>query len=238
MSASDLMNQPMTGAAIKTIFADSTATFVEEPGKRVQVEGEWLFDSTQIVDGYLYSHFTQDDVSLRITGAVDWNNPIVAGDVDGNGHTTAGDALLIINGLNLRNVIDENSVLIHPSTLSVGEFHFYDVNADGRLTAGDALAVINILNRAPATLSNGEGEVPAQLNRARVLDDSTFAETVVLPPVFNRSQMLVQEMNERPSSDSANASKAGLKVVVDTEEEKSCVLDVDAILTDTWDWLT
>jgi uncharacterized protein YkwD len=75
-------------------------------------------------------------------------NPWLKEDVDGDGRTTAFDALQIINLLNT------------PGSRLVGDLDnplkplYYDVNGDGRISALDVLWVINRLNER----SSGEGE--------------------------------------------------------------------------------
>jgi hypothetical protein len=69
-------------------------------------------------------------------------------DVDGNGVTTALDALLIINRLN--RLAGSPSAEVE-SLSSDSDAELYDVTLDGRLTPRDVLRVINALNRGGAS---------------------------------------------------------------------------------------
>lgn len=155
--------------------------------------------------------------------------------MDGNGRTTAGDALLIINGLNLRNVIDEDSVLSDPSTLNVGEYRFFDVNADGRLTAGDALSVISILNREAIT--SGESESLPVLLRSESVGDSVPSDANKAPESLTPSRETLQAMNDRFPDLSSLKQKGDVESGGKASGEKSSVVDLDLTLAGTWDWL-
>ncbi len=73
--------------------------------------------------------------------AADLQNPLVPEDVNDDGAITAGDALRVINLLNLQDATPD-------ALLTYG-----DVNGDGKVTAGDALSIINVLSTRSASKS-------------------------------------------------------------------------------------
>ncbi len=77
-----------------------------------------------------------------------FQNPVAATDADGNGTTTALDALKVINAINRV----ENGMLPTVSVEGLGAF--LDVNGDGRVSALDALIIVNAMRKL-----HGEGEV-------------------------------------------------------------------------------
>ena len=74
-------------------------------------------------------------------------------DINEDGFVTPLDALLIINQLNIRDLIDSASRLPDRPPTGSGKVLRYDVTHDGFLTPLDVLLVINFLNTR-----NGEGE--------------------------------------------------------------------------------
>jgi hypothetical protein len=74
------------------------------------------------------------------------NNPINALDVNGDGHVSPIDAILVINALNA----DFNGAATQ-TTQTTSDFA--DVDGDGIVSAIDALHVINYLNQAAAHFS-------------------------------------------------------------------------------------
>ena len=84
-----------------------------------------------------------------------FQNPVNRFDIDGNGETTAADALRVINELSRR--IGERNFL-DPST-SQPHGVFYDANGDYFLTALDALIVINELSRQRPAVAEAEAIV-------------------------------------------------------------------------------
>ncbi len=79
-----------------------------------------------------------------------FQNPVVPFDVDGNGTTTANDALRIINEIARRG----GPTFLDPATEQTGGM-FLDVSGDYQLTARDALLVINELSRKIEQASSG-----------------------------------------------------------------------------------
>jgi hypothetical protein len=95
------------------------------------------------------------DVSIQRWLPVLLTNAANPCDVDGNGHVTPVDVLLVINVLN-------GGAGGPPGTQESDQY--LDVNGDGQLTALDVLQVINFLNGAggaAAPRSAAEGEAPA-----------------------------------------------------------------------------
>lgn len=74
-------------------------------------------------------------------------------DVNGDGHVTPLDALLILNHLNAQTEISATD------EFDVGNDAYFDMNGDAFVTALDALLVINQLNSAPSA-DSAEGEAP------------------------------------------------------------------------------
>ncbi len=118
----------------------------------------------------------------RFLCASDWQNAVLARDVDSSSLVTPLDVLVIINQLN------EGGTRILPSRPANSTDPFYDVNGDGWLTPLDALVVINALNalrdRQPTVVSglspesdpNNNGVV---LRSNVVLNGQTLANALV-----------------------------------------------------------
>jgi hypothetical protein len=77
--------------------------------------------------------------TIANNNAPTWTNPLAPNDVNGDGHVSPIDALVVINDLDT----------VGPSLVSAapqGAHAFFDVNDDGAVSAIDALVVINDLN--------------------------------------------------------------------------------------------
>ena len=107
----------------------------------------------QVSDGILVS-----EASTVITIIIaPWRNPIQPLDINGDGHISPLDALMLINELN------EPSITLAGSGLPALDARrevgpFYDPDGDNRLSPSDVLRIINYLNE-PAF---SEGESPTQ----------------------------------------------------------------------------
>ncbi len=80
-------------------------------------------------------------LELRRLLASDWNNPLIATDVNADLRTTPVDALLVINALNQHSLLTANDLQ------DLNTDMFLDTNGDQVVTPLDALSVINFLNR-------------------------------------------------------------------------------------------
>ncbi|GAA5510298.1 DUF7619 domain-containing protein [Novipirellula caenicola] len=102
------------------------------------------------------------DATTLVAGGP-WTNPLDRFDVDDRDGVTALDALLVINELSRRSVIDVDGRLPNSRSIELPP-SYYDVNADGFATPLDALQVINQLGRiAPSSATQHDGEWASQL---------------------------------------------------------------------------
>ena len=106
-----------------------------------------IMGSSVGLDAFAYA------TSKYVSEDLDWNNIIIATDVDFTGTTTPLDALLVINELNLREFSDPETGAL--PALADGQLPagFFDVNDDGLVAPLDALLVINSLSEPAAALS-------------------------------------------------------------------------------------
>ncbi len=89
------------------------------------------------------------------TGGGEFHNAAQPPDVSGDGHVTPRDALLLVNELNHRRIVDrQGRFLIVPAEDST--WPHFDVNGDGHLTPADVLQVINTLNATRTPVSTRE----------------------------------------------------------------------------------
>lgn len=84
-------------------------------------------------------------------GAISWQNPARATDVNDSGEVTPLDALAVINYINAH----AGDVRLPTSSIPPP---YYDVDGNGLVTAADVLIVINLLNNQA---SQGAGQAPA-----------------------------------------------------------------------------
>lgn len=146
----------------------------------VDIGAGWAFEDTEVVDGKFARILTKDDLTLRMIGPRDWQNPINRFDVNANGSVEPLDVLNIINELNNPRFRDSVGRLVDAASLAVFPNFFFDVNADGFAVPLDALIIVNFLNLT----SQPEGEAapsPPADHLARV-----FAEPVRVEPHFER----------------------------------------------------
>ncbi|MCB9872746.1 MAG: Ig-like domain-containing protein [Planctomycetaceae bacterium] len=96
-----------------------------------------------------------ESLQQRVLLVSDWTNPFGAHDVNRDGSISPLDALIGINELFARTVIDSQNLLSDRTGLE--ERPSYDVNGDGFLSPIDVLIVINALNSAlvPPTIQIG-----------------------------------------------------------------------------------
>ncbi|MBL6726110.1 MAG: hypothetical protein ISQ09_13590, partial [Rubripirellula sp.] len=103
------------------------------------------------------NHLTDPLSKLDVIPISVWNNYLLPGDINNDGHVTANDALLIINELAARRFSAPDTQSVRAvSEIASWPNHFFDQNRDNRVTALDALRVINDMSRL--NLENGGGE--------------------------------------------------------------------------------
>lgn len=142
-------------------------------------------------------------------------------DVNGDGDSSALDALMIINRINQQISLEGEDVDSHPQPV-----RYYDVNGDGRISAADALGVINEMAE-----QNGPGN----------------GEQVIAPEVRPGSSASSSEEGQRPDFETvepigaaraAAAESVALEwtqrpiVVVDFETAEAATSNVDELLSD------
>lgn len=157
-------------------------------------------------------------------------NPREFADVNGDGHVTAIDALLIINHLNRMGNVSEIPVLATDRGPN-----FYDVSGNQVITAVDALRVVNALrlqNVRPESEAVTVAGGPLTLAPADHIGDSTeaapamvaspipipMAKIVDVAAASNVSQQLIDTLAQRQKTD--------------TEEQDAITAAIDAAMAD------
>ncbi len=153
----------LDAATIQTQTPNQTLLAIADAGDQVVFDAKWQFSGVETVDGQFERIFVNGAATLRLIGPRSWTNPINPTDVNGNGPGTAADALVIINALAPRLLVDAQDNLVDPNTIDPSRFRFYDTNRDGRLTASDALFVINRIGREQASGESEQAVGPAQV---------------------------------------------------------------------------
>ena len=130
-------------------------------------------------------------------------NPLLPGDVDGNGVITPLDVLLLLNQIN------GGGGPLTPVQPGV-PVRYFDVTGDARLSASDVLDVINFLNaQSDGRVGDaGPGIVASQASRAPVVlasTSSSLPDTTLGPP---------GEANGKPT-DGASAEVGDLSDLLD-----------------------
>ena len=157
------------------VFENGTATYTPD----ANYSGTDSFQYTvQDNDGFESPPAT---VSITVQAVPDYQNPLLAADVNKSGKVTPIDALIAINFINGGGVLPADP--IPPAT----PLYYYDVNGDGRCDAADVLAVVNVLNAG--TVSGGEGEsadqrVDSAASPTRPADGSNSAAVLLAIPDF------------------------------------------------------
>lgn len=135
-----------------------------------------------------------------------WQNPGNSLDVDNNGFVVPLDALLVINALNKRDLIDDTNRLQTPPPAGSPP-PYLDPSGDGFLTALDVLQIINFLNSQGSP--EGEGESNSQQIAAAQATESSPAppseqpsETDTRPALTAREQ--ISAVPQRRSSHHAD----------------------------------
>jgi hypothetical protein len=131
----------------------------------LSLEPQWTLRGGEMRDGIYRRSYQVDNADFDVAGPIEWQNPVMKLDVDGNDQITAGDALLIINELLVARFTDLDGRLLiegftheHPG-VDWNEFRFFDTSGNGYVTAIDALRVINQLYRQSENSSQAaEGE--------------------------------------------------------------------------------
>lgn len=120
--------------------------------------------STPVVDGQRFlrslTSLEDPDEIIYLEGGAPWQNPIEPNDINGSGHVSPNDILLIINELAAKKFSDpQTGILANPLTIDTWPNRNFDQDGSGHSSAVDALRVINYL----AKQSNGEGELAVPL---------------------------------------------------------------------------
>ena len=135
-------------AAIDIPAGQSTVSFT------INAVDDQLLDGLQLVRvSVLAAGYVGDSQLITVNDddrSFPWQNPRNPLDVNDSGQITAIDALLVINGINVQQVLTPQ--LPNP----FDPIAYVDVNGDGFLTAIDALLVINALNQQVAGESNSD----------------------------------------------------------------------------------
>lgn len=127
---------------------------------------EWAVQDTEKVDGEVFQIATNGDVTLRIRGSA-WTNFIDRFDINGDGNTSASDAIAVINELNGPAFSSSaTSELEDPDSIDDFPNIYFDTNGDGLISAVDALQVINRL------LLGGGGEPLAPAGESIIIAPS------------------------------------------------------------------
>ena len=221
-----------------TYVADGPASDDDDDGKIDQV-GQTVRFAYLISDGDLLSESpAQIEFQLQPSR---FQNPIPgyprgftgemphSPDVDGDGTTSAVDALRIVNFL-IRNLEGGSSVPV--SQIASAPPDFLDVNGDGKVSATDALIVINVLSRV--AISGGEGEAVAAT--------ANFATSNPVNMPTRNVQTVVEETSSEDPLDTVlaggfeieqPAAETRVDWMIDEEESAGGGDDdVDAALTD------
>ena len=117
---------------------------------------------------------------LRFKAACPWQNEEVRYDANFDTFVTPQDALVIINELNRRAIVNSQDQLPSPVTPEPSPPFFYDTNCDTFGTPQDVLVVINELNRRAA---NSEVESTASNIDTSVSWQSNAESAATLQPV-------------------------------------------------------
>lgn len=145
--------------------------------EKIELEPTWTLWPGGTQDGDYYRRYRTETAEIDVSGPIEWQNPVLSYDVDGNGTASARDALLIINELSSRRFSAQDGALSfigfshdHQS-VDWENFYYFDTSGNDRITALDALRVINHLERLQgesnsATAGEGEGAVGQWDSRA------------------------------------------------------------------------
>jgi hypothetical protein len=129
-----------------------------DPGDIVDLGLDWEITATDVENGDFVRVLAYDDVTLRLTGPYDWNNPLSSLDVNASGSVEPLDALIVINELNSPEFSHPDGLLMAAAELDEFPGFFFDAAPDGLLAPRDALVIINLLNRNDES-SEGERTV-------------------------------------------------------------------------------
>jgi len=127
-------------------------------------------------------------VTITITAVPDFQNPVLAADVNKSGQVTPIDALIVINYIN-SNVdpgLGYAPLPPDPTPPATPEF-YYDVNGDGRVSAQDVLIIVNILNSAAQSGAEGEDAMlPDAAPLAQMLPTAVAALPLLAVPDYTQ----------------------------------------------------
>ena len=146
---------------------------------------------TNAANGYVVAdaiRLVRDDLPAVAAVPAIVHNSVFSQDVNGDGHVSAIDALIVINAIlsggptsNAAASAASPAALASPAVSSTTPSDFLDVNGDGRMSAIDALMVINFLLNPP-TASSAVGAVPPRLVTVPIAAaHNTAASSAVAP---------------------------------------------------------
>ena len=126
----------------------STLTVVMDGDDVLNVaDGDFLITGSTVNEGRFQVIAESTNALFRVDG-LGWTNPLNRLDINASGEITAGDALNVVNQLNVRSFVTSDlTTLVDPTSLSEFPLRFFDATGDGKLSALDALRVINFLGR-------------------------------------------------------------------------------------------
>ncbi|MFK8114377.1 MAG: dockerin type I domain-containing protein [Rubripirellula sp.] len=143
--------------SVRRVIADVVDLLVRgDTDDQIDIGEGWQQQAPETIDGQFHQVFSVDEQVLRIASGRPFQNVLQPSDVNGDGNTTAIDALRIINALGSSGIAPVPLDAARPVDGGL-EITFEDVNGDGQISALDALIVINEL--ASQFQSNAVGEL-------------------------------------------------------------------------------
>lgn len=143
--------------SVRRVIADVVDLLVQgDTDDQIDIGDGWLQQDPETINGRFHQVFSDDEQVLRIASGRPFQNVLQPSDVNGDGNTTAIDALRVINALGRVGISSVPLDAARPVDEGL-EITFEDVNGDGQISALDALIVINEL--ASQFQSNAAGEL-------------------------------------------------------------------------------
>ncbi len=210
---------------------------VSNSGDRITFGEGWTFAGVESVNGQLQRVFQNGGAIVRVIGPRDFTNPFIAGDVNGSGDVTAGDALDIIFSLSQPQLFDSQGMLVDATTVAPSSFRFYDPNEDGMSTAADALFVINVLFIQSLGVS-GEGETLGQPTDLIQNPDSKAEHHSM--PIDESTFSTIKVGRIHPAQSSASLINSSVLIDSVTDKRDNDIdreSDLDATLATVWNWI-
>ncbi len=155
-----LGNSPNTltldvAAVLDVTDDENTLSVLSDGDDTVHLGSGWRIDGTAVEQGVFVRILHQGSAIVHLAGPWDWNNPLLAFDVNANGTVEPQDVLVVVNELNSPRFSLADRRLTAASGLATFPNFYYDAKADGFVVPLDALTIINFLNNR---ISAAEGE--------------------------------------------------------------------------------